>query len=250
LQSTISPHYQPLLAQHQLASFEQLWNYQGDWFEPPNRERGGWSGVNYIELTDDVGAKHGFYLKRQQGHLRRSWRHPIAGEPTFLREFEILQHLKTHQVATPECVFFGRKQDKAILLTKALTGFFAADVWLSKASPINIHKKRALTSALADAVHDLHQAKVQHRSLYLKHMFIKENNENFDVAMIDFEKSRITSLIAFSRLSDLISLSNRTLNLNRGDRLFFFKQYFQLQRLTPFYKKLYAYLHSQSNHKK
>lgn len=247
MQSTISPQYQQLLIQHQLASFEQLWDYQGDWFEPPNHERGGWSGVNYIELTDDAGKIHGFYLKRQQGHLRRSWRQPIAGEPTFVREFEILQHLKTYKVATPEFVFFGRNNNKAILLTKALSGFTDADNWLKKFIHFNVKKKRAFISTIAAAVRHLHQARVQHRSLYPKHLFIKEHNGSFEVATIDFEKSRITSLVTFSRLSDLITLNNRATNLSRSQRLFFFKQYFEIKQLTPIYKKLCIYLHSQSN---
>jgi len=193
LQSTHSPQYQPLLQQHQLASFEQLWNYQGDWFEPPNRERGGWSGVNYIELADNAGVMHGFYLKRQQAHMRRTWRHPIAGEPTFVREFNMLKHLNKHAVATPKWVFFGSQQDKAILLTEALTGFVAADEWLKQHNNLSVSQQNALMRALADAVCKLHQAGVQHRSLYLKHLFVKQNNGEFAVALIDFEKSRMNT---------------------------------------------------------
>lgn len=251
MQSTISPQYQALLQQHHLASFEQLWHYQGDWFEPPNRERGGWSGVNYLELADATGQIHGFYLKRQQGHLRRTWRNPVTGEPTFVREFQLLQHLTKSKVTTPTWVFFARQQDKAILLTAALTGFIAADEWLRNPANMPLSKKRALMSALAQAVRDMHQAGVQHRSLYLKHLFVKENDadlnsNSFEVAVIDFEKSRITRLIAFLRLSDLMTLNKRTPELSRSAKLFFFKQYFKVRQLTPFYKKLCAYLYIKS----
>ncbi|MBX9676823.1 MAG: lipopolysaccharide kinase InaA family protein [Methylotenera sp.] len=255
MQSTHSPQYQPLLQQYQLARFEQLWNYQGDWFEPPNRERGGWSGVNYIELADEAGVKHGFYLKRQQAHMRRTWRHPIAGEPTFVREFEILQHLSKYNVATPKLVFFGSQQDKAILLTEALIGFVAADEWLKSHADISINKQRVLMRALAVAVHNLHQARVQHRSLYLKHLFVKEKKgvvqeDIFEVATIDFEKSRITAFIRWLRLADLITLHYRTADLRAGNKLTFFKQYFAIQHLTPFYKALCRYLHQQSLQKR
>ncbi len=250
MQSTHSPQFQPLLQQHQLASFEQLWNYQGDWFEPPNRERGGWSGVNYIELTDNAGNKHGFYLKRQQAHMRRTWRHPMAGEPTFVREFEILKHLSKHDVATPKWVFFGSQQDKAILLTQALTGFLAADEWLNKRADISVSLQNSLMRALADAVRKMHLAGVQHRSLYLKHLFVKQNNSGFEVAAIDFEKSRITAFIRWFRLADLITLHYRTADLRAGNKLAFFKQYFAIQHLTPFYKALCRYLHQQSLQKR
>ncbi len=250
MQSTLSSQYRQLLTLHQLASFEQLWDYQGDWFEPPNRERGGWSGVNYIELTDNAGAKHGFYLKRQQGHLRRTWRHPIAGEPTFVREFEILQHLSKRQVATPTLVFFGSQRDKAILLTEALTGFIAADAWLKNHANMRVHQQRLLMCALANAVRKLHQSGVWHRSLYLKHLFVKETNGIFEVASIDFEKSRTTAFIKWFRFSDLITLHYRTADLSNSNQLAFFKQYFGIKHLTFSYKILCRYLHQQSLQKR
>ncbi len=247
MQSVISPQLQHLLAQHQLASFEQLWGYQGDWFEPPNYERGGWSGVNFIELTDQAGKQHGFYLKRQLNHTRRTWQHPIAGEPTFVREFEILRHLAKHNVATPKLIFFESQQNKAILLTQALTGFESADKWLEKnLAIINISKQRLLSRSLAAAVKGLHQAKVVHRSLYLKHLFIKETNDEFEIALIDFEKSRISSFTAWLRFSDLVTLHYRTKNISVSNKLTFFKQYFGIDRLTGGYKFLVQYCHFQS----
>ncbi len=187
--------------------------------------------------------------------MRRTWQHPIAGEPTFVREFEILQHLSKHHVATPTLVFFGSQQDKAILLTEALTGFLAADEWLKNHSNISISQQNGLMQALADAVRNLHHAGVQHRSLYLKHLFVKENNADindsgFEVAAIDFEKSRITVLIKWFRFSDLITLHYRTADLRASNKLAFFKQYFAIQHLTPFYKALCRYLHQQSLQKR
>lgn len=245
MQSPISPQYLALLAQHKLASFEQLWDYAGDWFEPPNKERGGWSGVNYIELADEAGKKHGFYLKRQQSHMRRTWRHPIAGEPTFVREFEIIQHLQQHNVSTPKIVYFASKNAQAILLLEALEGFVSLDKMNSNIA------KHELIGHLANAVRKLHQARVQHRSLYDKHLFI---NDNLQVSLIDFEKSRITPLITWLKFSDLITLNYRTQNnqnqhFTHTERLHFFKQYFEIERLTLWHKCLCRYIVKKS-HKK
>lgn len=250
MQSTDSPQYQQLLQQHQLASFDQLWDYQGDWFESPNHERGGWSGVNYIELADEAGHKHGFYLKRQQAHTRRTWRHPISGEPTFVREFEILEYLNKHHVATPKLVFFGNQQDKAVLLTEALTGFTDAEMWLKTHADLSIKRQRKLMRALATTVRKLHQAGVQHRSLYLKHLFVRELNGVFEVATIDFEKSRVTKLISWLRFSDLITLHSRTASISASNKLVFFKQYFRVENLTALYKFLCRYMHQQSIQKR
>ena len=246
MQSVISPQYQQLLQQHQLANFEQLWHYQGDWFEPPNRERGGWSGVNFIELTDNAGKQHGFYLKRQQAHTRRTWRHPFAGEPTFVREFKILDYLKNSNVLTPKLVFFDSQKNRAILVTEALAGFTAVSEWLNNHQNSAVSTQRLLMRALAKAVSRLHQVGVVHRSLYLKHLFIVELNGDFEVALIDFEKSRTTSLIAWFRFADLITLHYRTANLKVSNKLAFFKHYLGVSHLNSWQKRACCYIHRQS----
>jgi tRNA A-37 threonylcarbamoyl transferase component Bud32 len=237
MQFLASPEHLALLNQHQLASFGQLWDFKGEWFEPPNRERGGWSGVNYVELTAESGEKCGVYLKRQENFMRRSLRHPIAGEPTFVREFTILQHLAEHQVNAPKVVFFAAQAKQAILMTEALVGYVDLDVWLAQNPNANIARKKNLIRNIANTVKNLHEAGVQHRSLYPKHLFIKEKiekenfikeNVGFEVAIIDFEKSRITPLIARLKLSDLITLSRRLPQISRTQKLTFFKQYLGL----------------------
>ena len=233
MQYLASPEYLALLNQHQLASFGQLWDFKGEWFEPPNRERGGWSGVNYVELTVESGEKRGVYLKRQQNFMRRSLRHPIAGEPTFMREFTILQHLAKHQVNAPKVVFFAAQAKQAILITEALVGYVDLDTWLEQNPNANIARKKNLIRSIANTVKNLHEAGVQHRSLYPKHLFVKEiksikENNGFEVAIIDFEKSRITPLITRLKLSDLITLSRRLPQISRTQKLTFFKQYLGL----------------------
>lgn len=247
MQSSISPQHLALLTQHQLASFEQLWAYKGDWFEPPNRERGGWSGVNFIELTNEAGKKQGFYLKRQQGHMRRTWRHPIVGEPTFVREFEIIEHLTQHNVKTPKIVYFGSQQTQAVLLTEALEGFVSLD---KMQTGFQFSQKIELIRQLAGAVRNMHLAGVQHRSLYDKHFFIKEINSSFEAALIDFEKSRVNSFISMLKFSDLITLNYRTQSFSRTQRLRFYKQYVEIVHLTFWHKCLCRYIHQKSQKKR
>ena len=247
MQSSISPQHLALLTQHQLASFEQLWAYKGDWFEPPNRERGGWSGVNFIELTNEAGKKQGFYLKRQQGHMRRTWRHPIVGEPTFVREFEIIEHLTQHNVKTPKIIYFGSQQTQAVLLTEALEGFVSLD---KMQIGFQFSQKNDMIRQLAGAVRNMHLAGVQHRSLYDKHFFIKEINSSFEAALIDFEKSRVNSFISMLKFSDLITLNYRTQSFSRTQRLRFYKQYVEIVHLTFWHKCLCRYIHQKSQKKR
>ncbi|MDM1720167.1 lipopolysaccharide kinase, partial [Acinetobacter towneri] len=84
----INPSAQPLLAKHQLDSFDKLWNLSLEAVDQPNTERGGYSTVSRLELDGQA-----FYLKRQRNHLTRSLCHPL-GEPTFAREMRNILHYK------------------------------------------------------------------------------------------------------------------------------------------------------------
>jgi hypothetical protein len=245
----VSPKFVNLLQQHQLASFSQLWNYEGEWFETPNKKRGGWSGVNYIELTDDAGQPQGFYLKRQEGYMRKTWRHPIDGEPTFQREFKILQFLMPTKVATPTLTYFAKNDNQAILMTAALAGFVPADAWLQEnggaLSDELDESVRSFIGALALSVRTMHDAKVQHRALYLKHLFVKpvEHHANqFDVALIDFEKARVTRLIKFYRFSDLMKLWHRAPLFSLHHKRAFYQHYFNVTTFNFFDKKIFSWL--------
>jgi tRNA A-37 threonylcarbamoyl transferase component Bud32 len=200
-------------------------------------------------LTDEFGKKYGFYLKRQQGHMRRTWRHPIVGEPTFVREFEIIQHLSEHNIKTPKIVYFASQNAQAVLLLEALEDFVSLDKLQVKLQTNTHTKNRRLISLLASSVRSIHQAHVQHRSLYDKHLFVKENNNEFEVALIDFEKSRITSFMSMLKFSDLITFNYRTHKFSRTQRLHFFKQYFQITRLTLWHKCLCRYIVKKSQQK-
>jgi tRNA A-37 threonylcarbamoyl transferase component Bud32 len=107
-------------------------------------------------------------------------------------------------------------------------------------------RKQAVIAGIARMVRKMHQAGVQHRSLYPKHLFVNENNGVVDVAIIDFEKSRITPWIALLKLSDLITLNYRTHSVSRTQRLYFFRQYLGVSRLNGWQKRVCCYIYQQS----
>lgn len=238
----LAQNVQDLLQAHQLASFQQLWDYQGEWFETPNEKRGGWSGVNYIVLRDEVGQTHGFYLKRQENYTRKTWRQPFKGEPTYVREYEMMQFLASTEVSIPKLVYFAQNENRSILMTAALAGYQSADHWMSENSHLPIKQKKMAIVAMASTVRAMHKVGLQHRSLYLKHLFIKNSNDKgspYEVAVIDFEKSRVTRWIWFYRFMDLMKLWQRSHVLTRKFKLHFFKSYLNIKRLTFFDKTLF-----------
>ncbi len=230
----LAPEHKECLKKHHLITPEALWAYKGDWFETPNRKRGGWSGVNYLSLDGK-----GFYLKRQHNYQRRSSRHPIMGEPTYLREYKMLQYLQDKPVLTPELVYFAQNQHQSTMITAELAGFVSADYWLSRHAD---QDKKPLLLALARAVKALHQTGVEHRALFLKHLFVKSVGNGFEVAMIDFEKARRTPLIGLNWIFDVKRCLQRATQLTATDKADFLKAYWQTNAFNWWQQKLSRWL--------
>lgn len=172
-------------------AFDQWWNLQGEWVEPPNMRRGGESGVQHIRLFH-----HGdLYSKRQVDHRYRSLRHPL-GEPTVLRELRALQALDRLGVRVPRVVYSGARKWhghwQALLVTEALNGFMSLDDWYASGQPSAlgpaIHER--LLKTLARTLANMHRGRWQHGCLYPKHIFVRAQGDTVDIALLDLEKSR------------------------------------------------------------
>lgn len=239
-----NPDWQPELESKQFATFEQIWNAPIEWIDAPNRNRGGWSGVGRMQF-EMHGTPVTLYIKKQQNHTSRSFWHPFSGEPTFAKEFRMMRYLSQHSVVTPEVVFFAQRKNsagqQAILITRNLDGYCGLD-------QINRHElpiagQYALIAEVAKAVRQMHTAGIQHRALYTKHIFVKAQMQDYQahdyqVAFIDFEKSRKMLLPSLQAISDLITLNYRTAGCSEPHRLYFFKKYYTCRRLSGFYKTL------------
>ncbi|MDZ4099655.1 MAG: lipopolysaccharide kinase InaA family protein, partial [Methylophilaceae bacterium] len=123
----ISEHWRNMLTQNQADNFEALWRLEQDkWFEAPNHRRGGWSGVCKTTLTLPEGGEVGVFIKRQENHFYRSWRHLFRQRPTFEREFRNIQHYQKHEIPTVEVMYYGHRvvqgKLRAILVTRELEG--------------------------------------------------------------------------------------------------------------------------------
>jgi len=253
----ISPKWRQLLEFNRLLSFADIWKYRADWFEEPNNRRGGWSGVCQLELSDQAGNQLRVFLKRQENHVRRTWRHPLRGEPTFLREFEMLRYLQSCNVAMPAPVFFDSEmvegKSRAILITEELVGYRPLDTvteeLFAQQRPA-IATQRAIVRATASTVRKLHDARIHHRSLYPKHLFVRfQEQGDPDVAIIDLEKSRIKRTPALRTIYDLGTLNRHSKHWSNSSRLYFFKQYLGIEKLNP-WTKLLCYLTFKRTHAK
>lgn len=240
--------WRDILRFNQLDSFEDLWELDVDWFEEPNERRGGWSGVGRIKLRTPDGDEVTAFLKRQQNHMCSSLLHPIKGIPTFAREFSNIRHFQRAGVQTLEPIYFGQRQSdgnhQAMLLTQELTGFSPMDAPQFQPGKggllASIRARTALFTQLVASLRLLHAHRYQHTSLYFKHVFIKPLAESeFEVRLIDLEKSRRQATSRRAAIHDLYTLSRHATDWPLTDYMRFFLLYRQERRLSPASKRLW-----------
>jgi hypothetical protein len=179
----------PLLKAAGLDSFDALWQLERETVERPNTGRGsdGWSSVCRLELPERE-----YFLKRQSNHLTRSFAHPM-GEPTFAREFRNIRRYAERQVPALSAAFFGMRkvanEQRAILLTRALSGWRALADWLVEWPQCPPEQRAQLLDACALLTRRLHAAHLTHCCFYPHHIFVCAQEQGYTACLIDLEKS-------------------------------------------------------------
>lgn len=153
----------------------------------------------------------------------------------------MLLHLRDNGIGAPLPVFYGEKVVDgrlcAILALEKLEGYLPLDEYISTLANL----PETLIVAVAKVVRAMHDLGVQHRSLYPKHIFVKENPTGYDVSLIDLEKSRKVGFPSWSAVLDLSTLDYRGPGWRESDRARFFKQYHGVDALN-WWQKLQGYL--------
>jgi len=220
------------------SKFEQLWLLPQNWFDTPNTERGGWSGVTQNRLASLQGDINVF-IKRQQNYISRTLRHPFTGIPTFEKELKNIHRLKKLGIPTLEPLFFGKQADKAILVTKALDGYRSLD-HINPAA-LSVSSRYRLLAKLARLTRKMHKKRYMHNCFYPKHIFVKlRDNGEWSIRLIDLEKLRWRFSAYFAMKRDLSTFNRHAdQRWTVKDRLYFFKAYLQKDSLSIKDKKLW-----------
>ncbi|OCX90871.1 MAG: lipopolysaccharide kinase [Pseudomonas sp. CO183] len=203
----VSAQDRALLEGHALASFDALWALKLDAVDEPNTGRGGWSAVYRLELDERA-----YYLKRQSNHLTRSLTHPF-GEPTFAREFRNIRRYEQLGVPALQASFFGQREigreQRAVLLTRALDGWMDLDSWLKRWPELGESQRQSILHATGELARTLHQAGQMHGCFYPKHIFLRECAGRWQACLIDLEKTRPLLFGERDRIKDLEPLVRR-----------------------------------------
>lgn len=172
-----------------MLDFVDWWKMEGEWVEPPNTRRGGFSGVIRATVGNEV-----VYIKKMENHLCHTLRHPF-GIPTIMREINAIKHLRRAGVVVPEIVFGGavRKngQWQSLLVTKEMKNFLALEDWYKTGAYRNVEEPvyDQILKEIALAFRKMHLMRRQHGSCYARHVFIKPEN-SVAAGFIDLEHSR------------------------------------------------------------
>lgn len=245
LKEYIDDAWLPILRHNHLDSFEALWELDKDnWFEPPNYRRGGWSGVVRTSIALPDGQMAWVFIKRQENHFFRSWRNFFRPTATFEREFRNILNFRKLGVPTLEPVYYCQKtvdgKVRAIVVTRELTGYRPFDAECYRPiKQVDKGRRRQLVTTVARTLRGMHDARLQHNCLYLKHIFVKEGpGDAVDARLIDLEKAKWRPIRSIITTRDLYSLSRGADGWSRTDRLRFFLAYRDEARLGVESKKL------------
>jgi len=251
MQEYIGKGWEKVLRDNGLADFDSIWNLDAEWFEEPNKRRGGWSGVSRIVLKTEDGQSVGMFLKRQENHNTKTITSPIKGIPTFAREFKNIIRLIKNDIPTVEpvyfCYRFSNGNCQAILMTKELEGFDSLDASIySRSGAImqdRLQREKIMTS-VANAMSKMHDSHLRHSCFYSKHVFIRQLDENWEVKFIDLEKMHWNLFKDNARFRDLYTFPRRITGWGRKDRVKFFQLYMQEKILSAKSKELWRRIDS------
>lgn len=246
MENYVNEKWRATLAHNGLADFDSLWNLDASWFEEPNRRRGGWSGVSRFEMMCPDGEVVAVFIKRQENHDTRSWRHPLRGIPTFQREFERIMAYRRCGVPTLEPVYFGVRREgrdqRAILVTEEMSGFRSLSDWVhawTVGAPPSRQERRTVITAVAALLRRMHEHHIRHGCFFPKHVFVRVGSDGrAEARAIDLEKSRFHPIRMVCSLRDLYSLNHYSPSFwTRTDRLRFLLDYLGIARLTSAAKR-------------
>jgi hypothetical protein len=227
MQDYRADNWRETLVKNGLNSFDDWWEFAADWFEEPNVRRGGWSGVSRVELAMADGSHRAVFLKRQENHVTRTLLHPFRGIPTFIREMKNIRALQQGGVPALVPVYFATRTvagaQRAILVTEALDGFVPLDEINRQA--MSLVERRQLIEQVAEVLKRLHAQRLQHNCLYPKHLFVKQSDTNFEVRLIDLEKTKRCLFRSSAMFRDLDTLNRHDHAWSRTDRLRFLMHY-------------------------
>lgn len=250
----IAPEWESTLRDAGLLDIESVSKREFDWFEAPNRRRGGWSGVTRIVLNPDAVPEDqkAVFLKIQQNHFYRAPSTFFLKRLSFAREFDALQALAPVVSCMPNLLQFAQwEQDGnqgSLIITEALEGLQPFDTWLKEQKDsADTNQSEPILKALqsvASAAREVHHAGWAHFGFYPKHAFIRQDeNGDFSTCLIDLEKARQPLRSTQSTIEDVSRFLRHSTELNNEEKVAYLRAYFQTDTFSDAQKRMIGKMH-------
>jgi len=233
-----------------LNSFESIWNLDENWFEIPNDQRGGWSGVSRFEFKIEKDKTAFVFVKRQENYRTLSWAHPIKGINTYFLELNNSKALKAIGVPALEYIHYSEREyqgkKQAVLISLALTEYTPLDEimdrWQKEGLPSKSIIKQYMNEIAAIA-RNMHSNKIMQDCFFPKHLFVRKKEGKLDFRLIDLEKTKYSFTVRRALSRDLDTFNRRLPPIiSRTHRLRFLMVYFQVKKVTPEIRKIWFHL--------
>ncbi len=247
----VAENWRACLEQNGLRSFDDFWNLDARSVEERNERRGGWSGVVRHELTQPSGKKVAVFIKRQENHVRRTWRHPIRGMLTLELEFKNILRYHENQIPTLTPVFYAQRLSggawRAVLVTEELSGFRSLADFVSewnRAGWPPRETRRKVIEVVADLLCSIHRHHLRHDCFFPKHILLRPgaSSGGWEARVIDLEKTRWSPWTRPECSRDLRNLASGSFDWPASDCVRFFKEYLGVKKLSPIHKASWAKL--------
>ena len=245
----IASDWESTLRDAGLLDIESVSKREFDWFEAPNRRRGGWSGVTRLVLNPDAAPQdqQAVFLKIQQNHFYRAPSTFFLKRLSFAREFDALQALAPVVSCMPNLLQFTQWQHDgnqgSLIITEALEGLQPFDQWLREqknaATPHKSEPIRKALQSIASAAREVHNAGWAHFGFYPKHAFIrKDENGNYSTCLIDLEKARQPLRSSQCTIEDVSRFLRHSPDLNNEGKVEYLRAYFQTDTFSDAQKRM------------
>ena len=252
--SWVAPEWVSALKDAGLLDIKSVSKREFDWFESPNRRRGGWSGVTRIVLNPEAAKENqkAVFLEIQQNHFYRAPSTFFLKRLSFAREFDALQALAPVVSCMPNLLQFAQwKHDGnqgSLIITEALEGLIPFDQWLKKQKDsADSDQSESILKALqsvASAARELHNAGWAHFGFYPKHAFIRKDEDgHYTTCLIDLEKARQPLRSSQSTVEDASRFLRKATELNNEEKVAYLRAYFQTDTFSDAQKRMIRKMH-------
>jgi hypothetical protein len=119
---------------------------------------------------------------------------------------------------------------QSTLVTRSLEGYQSLEEFGLDAANDALPQRAEIMQVGGAVVRRLHDAHFRHNCLYAKHLFVKVENDNIDVRLIDLEKLKYLPFTSQIRRNDLSRFIRRSHPLKKRDVEIFIQSYLSYGR--------------------